>query len=237
MSMVCLGTANGVMVFRPDRSWDRWELVHHGLYGHSVSSLAEHEDGSLYAGLHLGMVHRTQDWEHWHPLYRGLDFPTVTALMLDPEHEGRIYAGTSPAALFVSHNGGHSWERVSEFHRVASAEGWTHPEPPHSPRVLRIFRLGRRALFAAIQQGGVLASEDDGKTWEDRSRGLAGLVTELRSAPMAPERLYATSTNGFHRSDDLGHSWKGLHRGLPNLNARCLTVGPEKLVLSVDRPE
>lgn len=236
---VCLGTSRGVMVFRPGPPGEDWELVHGGLYTHQVTCVAEHPDGSLFAGAADGQVYTTEDWENWRPLYEGLDYPSVYALALDPEDPKKLYAGTSPAAVFRSRDRGAHWERLSSHSEVPSAELWTHPQAPHSPRVIRIFRHGRRDLFSAVSVGGVVASFDDGATWEDRSEGLTVHVTDLVAPLTAPSRLYASSILGFHRSDDLGKSWQAHNHGLPYIHARCLAVDPEnpdRVLLSVDRP-
>lgn len=235
MAMVCLGTASGVLVFRPGSPETEWELVHHGLYGQRVTSVAETDEGTLLAGVSQGMVHLTQDWRTWKPHYEGLEHTDVTCLALDPEHPGRVYAGTAPAALYLGDVRGRAWSRLSAFNKAGSAERWTHPEPPHTPKLLRLFRHGRKALFAAVQHGGVVASFDEGQSWEERSQGLSGLLTDLRPAVIAPERLYATTDQGFYRSENLGKSWTQLNQGLPHTRVSCLAVSHRVLVLAVNR--
>lgn len=242
LTYVGVGTANGALVFRENREAQHWDMVVHGLYGHKVACVVGHPDGTIYAGAVNGTVYSTRDWEHWTPLFEGLKYTNVRALALDPDEPNTIYAGTCPAAVFKSTDRGRTWKHLESHRQVEGSDGWSHPEPPYSPYIGRLFRLPNRpgTIFSSIAMGGVVASFDGGQTWESRQNGLPRQITDLSYHPGAPDRLYATTILGFYRSDDLGKSWTNLVSGLPWLTAVCLAVDPldpDRVIISVTRPD
>ena len=45
----------------------------------------------------------------------------------DPKMEGRLYAGTAPALLHVSNDGGKTWKACESVRRIEGYETWTFP--------------------------------------------------------------------------------------------------------------
>ena len=233
------GTASGVFLFRPQGPLKEWEMVGYGHYGRAVTALATDQRGGVYTALERGMISYTADWSNWRPLYKGLPYPDVHAVALDHRSQ-RIYAGTSPAAVFDSPDGD-EWEPSGETFRLATANGWTNPEPPHRPSIFRLIVHPNLpdTLIGGIQAGGIIVSRDGGKTWRNQKAGLSQQLSDLRLHPDRPERLYACNFLGFHRSDDLGLSWQLCNHGLPYLEAQALCVhgvDPDRVLLSVNHP-
>ncbi len=235
-----VGTDNGALVLRPGSPHSPWELIVHGLYNHCITCITQHPDGSIYAGAAQGTVYKTQDWENWEPLFEGLDYTSIYSLLIDTRQPNRIYAGTSPAALFRSDNKGRVWVKNPTFHKVPGADKWSYDKPPYLPRLGRILQhpIQRETLVAAIQSGGILWSDDEGVTWEERYATLPRQVYDICLHPKAPDRVYAATMIGYFRSDDRGHTWSNLIAGLPYLFCRCLAVdseNPDLVVMGVDR--
>jgi photosystem II stability/assembly factor-like uncharacterized protein len=156
------------------------------------------------------------------------------------ERDGLVYAGGDPGALFVSEDGGASWE--------LSRPLWDHPTRPnwqpgggglclHSivpwPGDPDRLALGLSAV-------GVWLTEDGGRTW---SHGNAGIVPgylpeeargetmdlcihDLHRAPRRPERMFMQFHGGVYRSDDAGRSWTSIADGLPSDFGFPLVVDP-----------
>lgn len=216
-------------------------MVGYGLYGQSVTSLAVFDDGAIAVGLERGQVKYSRDWLNWRSFYQGLEHPDVYSVCLDPIKD-RLYAGTSPAAIFCSQDRGASWWSVGKTAHVSAQNGWTHPDPPHSPRVFKLISHPQRedCLIGGIQAGGVIVSTDGGRSWRNDKAGLSQELTDLRLHPQAPDRLYATNFLGFYRSDDLGKSWTQCNHGLPYEKAVAMCVhnhDPDRLLLAVEHPE
>lgn len=237
---LAVGTERGAFLFRPQGPLKEWELVGYGLYGQRINSLAIDAEGGVAAAVERGMVKYSRDWVDWRTLYQGLESPDVCALASDPKTNS-LFAGTSPAAVYASVQGSQHWQSLGETSRLSFSNGWSHPEPPHSPRIIRLLvHPGKKdCLIGGVQSGGVIVSHNGGRTWRNDKPGLSHQLTDLRLHPEAPERLYATNFLGFHRSDDLGKSWRLSNRGLCYERAEALCVhslDPERLLLSVNHP-
>lgn len=237
---LAVGTRGGAFLFRPRQPAETWEMTGYGLYGRSVTSLALGPSAGVFAALERGMLCHTESWEEWRTLYQGLSYPDVYSIAFDSKTD-KIYAGTAPAAVFTSVDGGQQWKRSGETSTLSARNGWTNPTPPHRPRLFRLIAHPTKShcLIGGVQAGGVIVSFDGGTTWRNQKAGLSGQLTDLRLHPEKPERLYATNLLGFHRSDDLGISWRLLNRGLPYIEAQALCVhgiDPERLLLSTKHP-
>lgn len=237
---LAVGTQRGAFLFRPRGSLQEWEMVGYGLYGQKVTSLVVDGEGGVAAAVEGGMVKYSRDWVHWRSFYKGLDYPNVYALARDPRTRS-LYAGTAPAAIFTSQDGGNHWQSVGATSQMSFRNGWSHPDPPHSPRVIRLIVHPGQAdtLVGGIQSGGVIVSQNGGRTWRNDKAGLSHQLTDLRLHAAAPERLYATNFLGFHRSDDLGRTWRRSNHGLcyEKAHAVCVhSVDPERLLLAVEHP-
>ncbi len=98
----------------------------------------------------------------------------VKSLAVSPHTPGLIYAGGKPVCLYVSRDGGEIWSELPGL-RKARRWWWFSPaEPPDwRPYVmaLTISPTDPEVLMAGIELGGVLRSEDGGRTWSRHRRG------------------------------------------------------------------
>jgi hypothetical protein len=146
------------------------------------------------------------------------------------EDESTVYAGGDPGVLFVSRDGGLTWELDRTL--------WDHPTRPdwqpgggglclHSivpwPGDPERLALGMSAV-------GVWLTEDGGTTWQHGNDGVVArylpeearegstalCVHDLQRAPGRPERMFMQFHGGVYRSDDAGESWLDIGDGLPS---------------------
>ena len=158
---------------------------------------------------------------------------------------GRLYAGTKPASLLESRDGGVTWARVEGLTNHPSAPGWN---PGAAGLVLHTIvtdPADPARIWLGISAAGVFATEDGGQTWERRNRlsnaeacahhdhpaaprdGETGLcVHNMMRAPGADDRLYQQNHHGVWRSDDGGRSWVDINRGLPSTFGFPIRVHP-----------
>ncbi|MBE2257209.1 MAG: c-type cytochrome [Rhodobacteraceae bacterium] len=61
-------------------------------------------------------------------------------------------------------------------------------------------------LYASGRSGGLLRSEDGGRTWQQASQGGPDSFALLAVSPLEPERLYGVA-DGVYASSDGGRSW------------------------------
>ncbi len=158
---------------------------------------------------------------------------------------GRLFAGTKPATLIASDDGGHDWHRVDALTDHPSAGSWQPgaagltlhtivPDPQDAAR-----------LWVAISAAGVFATEDGGARWERRNRlsnaaGHAGhdhpaapadgeighCVHSMMRAPGGQDILYQQNHHGVWRSPDGGRHWDDITPGLPSTFGFAIRVHP-----------
>jgi len=144
-----------------------------------------------------------------------------------------LWCGVEPAALFRSNDGGDSWEMAPGISNHAHARKW---QPGNGGLCMHtILRDGDR-VHLGISTGGHYLSEDGGASFTASNRGIgAGFVPDpfpefgqcvhkIAGHKNAPGRLYIQNHGGWPdrpgigvlRSDDHGHTWRSISKGLPS---------------------
>jgi hypothetical protein len=148
---------------------------------------------------------------------------------------GTLYAGTKPANLLASENGGRDWVRIHGLTDHPSADSWN---PGAAGLVLHTIVPdpdNPKKLWVGISAAGVFATEDSGATWERRNRlsnaeacghpdhpaaprdgDVGHCVHNMVRAPSASDVLYQQNHYGVWRSADGGRSWDDRTKGLPS---------------------
>jgi hypothetical protein len=150
-----------------------------------------------------------------------------------------LWCGVEPAALFHSGDGGDSWKLVPGISNHAHARKW---QPGAGGLCLHtILREGNR-MHLGISTGGHYLSEDGGRKFSAANKGIgAGFIPDpypefgqcvhkIAGHQDAPGRLYMQNHGGWAgwdgpggprpdigvlRSDDYGHTWRSIAKGLP----------------------
>lgn len=154
--------------------------------------------------------------------------------------ENELLCGVEPAALFRSRDGGDSWQMVPGISEHEHARKW---QPGNGGLCLHtILRDGDR-VHLGISTGGHYLSEDGGETFRAANQGVgAGFapdpypefgqcVHKIVGHKAVPGRLYMQNHGGWAdwdgpggkrpdigvlRSDDHGHTWRSIAKGLPS---------------------
>ncbi|MBK8901158.1 MAG: hypothetical protein IPM53_08245 [Anaerolineaceae bacterium] len=235
-----LATENGVWLAQPDG--DSWKLEKRGLDGRIVTSIMARE-GVILAGTTDGIFRSDDRGASWFEQSYGLSQRHVRWLAFHPDISDLEFAGTEPAALFVSQDGGESWVERPEVAELRDEFGWWLPYSPEAGCV-RGFAFHGQHAFAAVEVGGLLRSDDGGDSWQlaegsngrpQFGRPADGLihpdVHSIAVHPSSHRLLYAPTGGGFYRSTDGGASWQGAYL---DCYARAVWVNPansEELVL------
>jgi len=173
----------------------------------------------------------------------GKDFSQIWSLKFA---HGKVYAGTKPASLLASADGGASFERVEGLTDHPSRPNWNggaaglvlhtivpHPESPQQ-------------MWVAISAAGVFATEDGGRTWDRRNRLSNAEAHAHHDHPAAPrggetghcvhnmmrapggagDLLYQQNHHGVFKSRDGGRSWEDVTEGLPSTFGFPIQVHP-----------
>jgi photosystem II stability/assembly factor-like uncharacterized protein len=128
----------------------------------------------------------------------------------------KVYAGTDPSALYISNDGGDSWERMEALNELPSSKSWSFPPKPwtHHIRWIEPDANNSDYVFVAIEAGALVQSHDGGKTWIDRVEQGPYDTHTLVTHPKAPKRLYSSAGDGYFDSFDYGESWTRPVEGL-----------------------
>lgn len=201
-----LATHSGWYRFECDG--EKWALVKRSLAYWSATCLAvDPEDPRLiYVGTERSGLFVSRDggatWKRSEPNVPRL---MITSLLALP---GDLLVGTVPAALYRACRGG--WEDIEEFRRGITT-GCFPPNPDLGARTRHLaFDPGvPTRLYAAIEVGGLLMSEDGGCSWLPANEGLTDLdVHELSASPRTPGFVVAACGEGVFRSLDRGAHWE-----------------------------
>ena len=169
-----------------------------------------------YLAAYESGVYRTDDggvtWQHLS------SYPADYAhsVLVHPEDPDAVYVGSEPAAVFRSSDGGETWEECDGFRSVPESSGWWfHGDRLSHVRELRMAPHDARYLYAGIEVGGIVRSQDGGESWQQ----LQGTDTDVHFINLSEansQRVYAATALGPYRSDDGGQNWQlisdGLHR-------------------------
>ena len=161
-----IGTVSGIFVIQRENA-RKWRLARKTLEGCHISALVfEPRSGLIFAGAHKGSIHASDDLgKTWRHRDDGLTTKDVYCInFVQVQDKTMLYAGTEPARLFQSENLGETWSELQSLRSVASAPKWNFPVPPRIPHVKNIAFDPRnpRIIYACIEQGGLLKSNDGG---------------------------------------------------------------------------
>ena len=138
-----------------------------------------------------------------------------------------VYAGVEDAALFRSVDGGATWQELPGLREQGSGPAW---QPGAGGMCLHTILQDPRdpqRLHVAISAAGVFRTDDGGKTWQPRNRGLVSegiadpdaevghCVHKLAMHPSRPDTLFMQKHWDVMRSDDGGDSWHEISGDLP----------------------
>ena len=197
---------------------------------HAASRLAASpvDPRRAYLAAYEAGVYRTGDagltWQH-------IDsWPTDYAhsVLAHPSEPETVYVGSEPAALFRSSDGGNSWQECPGFRDVPESVDWGfHAETRDSHvRDLRVSPGDAACMYAGIEVGGMVRSEDAGATWKQ----LPGLNDDIHCVNLSrsrPGRVYVATARAPYRTDDQGDHWEIINEGLDRRYTLHIAADPE----------
>ena len=219
---ICIGTL-GQGIWRSTDSGNTWERVRQGLYSESaVRSLVVHpQDASLiFAGVDDGIYRSTDQGESWEQLESPMNDIPIWSLAIDPIDPNTLFAGTRPAALFRSKDGGKTWINLAAD--IAK-------ECPNVriPRVtaLVVDPVEPQNIWAGIEVDGVRRSRDGGDTWDTVTGGISDPdIHNLAITVGPPKTLLTITPREIFASTDDGVTWEPVGAGQQMSMPYCRAV-------------
>jgi photosystem II stability/assembly factor-like uncharacterized protein len=138
-----------------------------------------------------------------------------------------LYAGVEDAALFLSRDGGQTWNELSGLRKHGTGPAW---QPGAGGMCLHTILLdpkNEQRIVVAISAAGAFRTDDGGQSWKPANRGLRSLhipdptaevghcVHHIAMHPGRPQTLFMQKHWDVMRSDDGGDSWNEISGNLP----------------------
>jgi photosystem II stability/assembly factor-like uncharacterized protein len=192
---ICLGTAG-------------WGVWHSGDAGKSwVRHRAPFPLNSRIQALvvHPTAPHTVFAGAKWERLGVPGDLPTIWSLAIDPVEPQILFAGTRPAGVYRSRDGGQHWEKLAVDIAATCSIG-----TPFVTSVM-VDPDDHRVIWAGVEIDGVFRSLDGGDTWTHVEKGLYDPdIHAMAIAATQPKRVFASTAREMFTSVDMGETWQAL---------------------------
>lgn len=251
---VLVGTRKGAFLLTADGRRDRWNVEGPLFAGweiyHITASPADPD--RLYASQTSGwfgqVVQRSRDggatWEAVsnqflyegevgrHLWYDGTphpwEFKRIWHLEPSRTDPDTVYAGAEDAALFLTRDGGESWQELPGLRRV-KGQLWSPGAGGLGLHTIVLDPADPQRMYVAISAAGAFRTDDGGATWQPINRGLVSnyelpdpqaevghCVHRLAMHPSRPGVLFMQKHWDVMRSDDAGGQWQEISGNLPS---------------------
>jgi hypothetical protein len=241
MRELLIGTKKGLFVLR-GQGPGTFEIVTRAFAGNVVEyAMRDPRTGRYFASVTSGfygprLMYTTDPAGEWDQA-SGIAFSEGDEVTLERiwvvkpgEADGQLWAGTDPAALWGSRDGGATWARNEALWKQRIAGDWQPGLGGLALHSICPWPGDPMRLAVGISAAGVWLTDDGGSSWRT---GYTGLVPEympedaradtnvlcvhnMHRAPLRPERLFMQFHGGVYRSDDEGATWIDIHEGLPS---------------------
>ena len=254
--LLLVGTTKGVFLLRSSAQRARWDVAGPYFHGQATYALAyDSREGrhrlwaSTFSMLWGAFLRSSDDYGRtWtNPQEAPIRFPADSGATLKniwqiclgrPEEPNVIYCGVEPAALYESRDDGETWSLVRGLFDHPHRPRWMPGLGGLALHTILLDSQNPERMYVAISAGGVYATEDGGRTWQARNRGIRVVhmpekypefgqcVHKIVMHPSRPERLFLQNHWGLYRSDNQGESWQDIAHGVPSDFGFAMVVHP-----------
>lgn len=241
--LVLVGTNKGVFYYESDEERRNWSLKGPFLSGwEAYSVLGDGRGGKprLFAGTshaaYGASIRYSDDFgETWTQVEDGPSYSKESGFSLKriwqltpghAEEPDTVFAGAEEAGVFVSRDRGEHWTELDGLTKHPTRPGWFPGAGGMCLHTILIDPRDARRMWVAMSAVGVFRTEDGGKTWHPRNRGLARVPTgqpyeevgycvhKMVLDPSDPDTLYMQEHSGVFMSTNGGDDWFPIEEGL-----------------------
>ncbi len=138
-----------------------------------------------------------------------------------------VYACVEDAALFLTKDGGKTWQELAGLRGHRSGSQWTPGAGGMGLHTILLDRKNPGRIYVAISSAGAFRSDDFGQTWKPINRGLNSnyipdpnaevghCVHRIAMHPDQSDRLYMQKHWDVLSTDNRGELWKEVSGNLP----------------------
>ena len=202
-----VGTVDGVCALSSYDAGRTWEQGNMTPLDHAAArlSVSASEPGVVYlAAYEAGVLRSDDSGATWRQLP---SYPTGYAhsVTAHPDQPGVVFVGSEPAAIFRSNDGGENWEESESFRQVPESSRWNfHGDRLSHVRELRMAPGDPDTMFAGIEVGGMVRSDDGGESWKQ----LEGTHDDIHFVNVSRGQP-GTGVRGHGRSAVSQRRWRG----------------------------
>lgn len=253
--LLLVGTTKGAFLLRSNAQRKRWEVGGPYFHGHSVYAIAYDGRGGQHriwasTASYWGTLLRSSDdfGKSWtNPVEAPIRFPADAGLSLKniwqiapgpADQPDVLYCGVEPAALFESRDAGETWSLVRGLFDHPHRPRWVPGNGGLALHTVLLDPANSQRMYVAISAGGVYRTDDGGRSWMARNRGIRAMfmpdkypefgqcVHKITLHPDRPERLFLQNHWGMYRSDNCGDEWVDVANGVPSDFGFALQMHP-----------
>ena len=204
---ICLGTVGWGVWHSPDagKSWVRHRRPFP--LNSRIQALVVHPivPNTIFAGGDTGLFVSQNGGAHWERVGVQGDVPAIWSLAVDPVDPLILFAGTRPAGVYRSRDGGLRWEQLALDIAKECSIG-----TPFVTSVM-VDPDDHHMVWVGVEIDGVFRSLDGGDTWTHVETGLYDPdIHAMTIAGTKPKRVYASTAGEMFASINMGETWQPL---------------------------
>jgi photosystem II stability/assembly factor-like uncharacterized protein len=160
---------------------------------------------TILAGGDTGLFVSHNSGAQWERLGAPGDIPTIWSLAIDPVDPRILFAGTRPAGVYRSQDGGQRWQKLALDIAPECSIG-----TPFVTSVM-VDPDDHHVVWAGVEIDGVFRSLDGGDTWMHVETGLYDPdIHAMAIARTTPKRVYVSTAREVFASINMGETWQPL---------------------------